>query len=181
MTQVEIFNFNHEEADFPAALGLPKTIDTYCREIVYFCSITNHLLGKELFDNEADIPKALTTKTGDLEKCLTFVKTDIEHDYLLLVFHKAHELALDIIGKYNFLEQATDTERKQFEIMMKVLELKLDEKVAEEGRALFETPAMMMNRIDLVKQSRYDFKKYLNLVAREVEDVRTLLDEQENN
>jgi len=178
MTQVDIFNFNHEAEDFSSALGLPKTIDTYCREIIYFSSITNHLLGKELFDTEADIPKALTTKTGDLEKCLTFVKTDIEHDYLLLIFHKAHELVLESIAKYNFLQQATESERKKFEIMMKVIELKLEE---DEEKSAFESPTMMFNRIEHVKQSRYNFKKYLTLVAREVQDVRNFLNEQENN
>lgn len=183
MTNTDIFEFNHTADTFYEALGFGRNIDTYCREVIYFSSITNHLLGKELFDNEDDTPSSLKTKTGDLEKSLTFVKNEEEKNYLLLVFHRAHEVALETIGKYCFLQQANDEEKMKFDIMMKMLELKIKEKAREEGEddeRDYETPSAMINRVEYVKEARYDFKRYLQLTAREVKNVRTMLDEQEN-
>lgn len=178
MVKDTIFEYNHETSEFSKALGVSDYTDTICREIIYFSSISNYLLGRELYDNVDDIPKSLTTCTGDLQKSLKLIRNEQEKNYLLLIFNKSHDLALDSIAKYRAYNNGDESERKKMEILMKLAELKFLEE-DEEG-VKFIKPTEMMNRIDYVKQSNYKFERYMTILCENNKQIAQLLERNES-
>lgn len=166
--ETNVFQFQHDAEKINDALGLSYEQDTKCREVVFFSAFSNYLLGRELFDDESERPRSLSTMTGDLEKAMSLLDTDIEKSYMLLLFRNNHTLALEVIAKYRVLENADKTERKKLDLILGLLELKLEEKKSkdkdEEEEFEYYSPSEMLKRIDYVKESRYNFQKYYNLV-----------------
>jgi hypothetical protein len=163
-----VFQFQHDAEKINDALGLSHEQDTKCREVVFFSAFSNYLIGAELFDDDSERPRSLSTMTGDLEKAMSLLETDKEKSYMLLLFRNNHNLALEILTKYKLLESADKYERKKLDLILGLLELKLEEKKKEEkdDNEEFEyySPTEMFKRIDYVKESRYNFQKYYNLV-----------------
>jgi len=164
MVKETVFNFHHSMEDFNDALGISKEIDEHCQDIIYFSAMSNHLCGRELFEDIKDIPKQLTTVTGDLEKSISYAKNQTELQYMLLIFRKYHDITLDIISKYEALAFMDGTEKRKFNLMMEQIEITLEEKVKEREGSSFISPKSLFNKIKLVKESRYNFDKYLELV-----------------
>jgi hypothetical protein len=162
-----VFQFQHDAEKINDALGLSYEQDMKCREVVFFSAFTNYFIGRELFDDESERPRSLSTMTGDLEKAMSLLDTDREKSYMLLLFRNNHNLALEIISKYRLLENADKAERRKLDLILGLLELKLEEKKEkqEEGEEVeYYSPSDMLKRIDFVKESRYNFQKYYNLV-----------------
>lgn len=163
-----MFKFNHEAEKLGRALSIPEETEHKIEEIIFYSAASNHLLGRELFENESDRPKALTTITGDLEKALGLTNTDEERFYMLLRFNNLHDLILECIGKYRLLMDAeTPSQQKKASVVIQILNMKLEEALEDKKKELddnFISPVSIMNRIRLVKESRYNFEKYLSLV-----------------
>lgn len=157
----EIFTFDHTDSNFHNALGVSSETDNKIVEIVFFSAISNHLLGRELFDNEDDIPKSLMTVTGDLEKSLKYVNNQLERDYLLLVFRKFHEMAVDCVAKYGAIQQSDGLSKRKILITLQALEIKLQEDRTEDS---YISPTSMFKRIKCVIDSKYNFDKYMELL-----------------
>jgi hypothetical protein len=102
----EVFTFNHDVENVNEALGLSDEQDDACREAIFFSTISNYLIGLELFDEPNDVPKSLKTMTGDLEKSLGLVTTEKEKSYLLFIFKNMHDLCIESIAKYKFLKDS---------------------------------------------------------------------------
>ncbi len=160
-----VFQFQHESGKINDALGLSYEQDIKCREVVFFSAISNHFIGMELFDNEDEKPRSLSTLTGDLEKALSLLDSDIEKYYMLLLFRNTHTLALEVIAKFNLMNKIGDSEKKKLKLMLDLLEVKLEEKKQEEEDFDFFSPTEMFKKIEYVQQSRYNFNKYLELVT----------------
>ena len=169
MTKELVFKFNHELPHFNEAIGVSNELSDYCREIVYFSTFSSNLIGKELYANPNDIPKILSTMTGDLQKCLELAKTEEEKNYLLLIFIKTHDMALESIAKYEEIIESKGFEKREMKIMFEQIELIMDKK-REKGDS-FISPIKVINRINLVKKSRYNFEKYLEIVNQEQSNI----------
>jgi hypothetical protein len=172
-----MFKFNHEAENLPRALSISEETEHKVEEMVFYSAASNHLLGKELFDNENDRPKALTTITGDLEKALGLTATDEERFYMLLRFYNIHDLTLECISKYRaIMEAETPAQQKKAAMFIQLLNMKLEEALEERDKKIdnnFISPISILNRIRLVKESRYDFNRYLNLVNQNKSKLNT--------
>jgi hypothetical protein len=163
-TMENVFQFQHEAEKINDALGLSYEQDAKCREVIFFSAFSNYFIGVDLFDNEEERPKSLSTLTGDLEKALSLLKDDREKSYMLLLFKTTHNLALEIIAKYRVLETLEPSERKRMDLLLGLLECKLEDKKQEENNFDYYSPSEMFKRIDYAKESLYNFQNYLNLV-----------------
>lgn len=159
-----IFNFKHNVSKIIDALGITEELNKKCSEIIFFSAISNHYIANELFDDRTDAPPSLTTMTGDLEKCISLCSSDEELHYLLLMFRQFHEISMDSIAKYTLRNELDGSKRKHLDLMMQMMELKIEEK-ADDMCAECITPSEMFKRIDCVKKSRYNFDKYLQLMT----------------
>jgi hypothetical protein len=164
------FKFSHTEDAIQDALGLSKETDDKCSEIIFFSTLSNHLMARELFDDIEEAPKALITKTGDLEKCLSLCSTELEKDYVLLMFNQIHDMAIESIAKHIVFEKMQGEDKRKLQLMMELMEIKIKE-AAEKEKAGHFLPTEIFKKIDLVKKSRYNFEKYLQLVNNNVDDI----------
>lgn len=158
-----IFKFSHDEETIQGALGLSETTDKKCTEIVFFSTLSNYFMARELFDNIDEAPRSLVTKTGDLEKCINLCSTEQEKDYILLMFNQLHQMAIESLAKHEMLEKIQGEEKRKLQLMMELMEIKIKE-AADEKKADHILPTEMFKRIKIVKESRYNFEKYLKLV-----------------
>jgi len=170
---METFQFNHDNETIIKALGVTEELDLKCREIIFFSMISNHFMARELFDDAADAPRALTTITGDLEKCIKLCSNTIESSYVLLTFKDFHRMGLDAIAKYTIFTESKDERKKEIELMLKILELDIMKQASKHDSDCM-IPTDIFKKIDLVKKSRYSFDKYLQLCNGESE-VDTIL------
>lgn len=172
-----MFKFNHECENLARALSISEETEKRVEEIVFYTAACNHLLGRELFDNEDDRPKALTTITGDLEKALGLTTTEEEKYFMLLRFYNIHDLTQECIGKYRaMIDAETPSQQKRAAMVIQLINMKLEEALEEakkESNKDFISPVGIMNRIRLVKESRYDFDRYLNLVEQNRSKLNT--------
>ena len=159
-----VFQYNHENNCFYEALGISEEMNDFCVEVIFFSTFSNYLLRLELFGEDDNAPSSLSTITGDLEKSLIYVQNEIEKDYLLLIFRKYHDLALDAIAKYKFIEQASDVEKKKFMLMLEMVVVKMKEEEEKKNeKDTFINPLEVFKKISNVKKAKYNFERYLEL------------------
>ena len=161
--ETTIFKFNHSISKINDALGISQELNKKCSEIIFFSAISNHYIANELFDDRTTAPSSLTTMTGDLEKCISLCSSDEELHYMLLMFRQFHEISLDSIAKYTLRSELDGSKRKHLDLMMQMMDLKIEEKAGDMCAECI-TPSEMFKKIDCVKKSRYNFDKYLNLI-----------------
>lgn len=160
---VQTFNFQHNASKVAQALGVNPQTEDRCIEIINFCTISNYLISHEMFDDRDDAPNNLTTLSGDLEKALSLVSNQEEKDYVLFMFRTLHDAVQATIAKYEVLNELQGVDKKKAELVLQMIELKLEEKT-EEDRDNYITPSSMFNRIKIVQQSNYNFQTYLTLL-----------------
>lgn len=158
------FKFQHDAPKVAQALGVNSTTEEKCLEIIIFSTINNFLLSEQLFDTREDAPSKLTSTSGDLETALHLVETEQEKDYVLFMFRQLHMAVQTSIAKKKALEEMTGMDKKKAELIMQMLELKIEEKAEEVDIDSFLTPGAVFNRIKLVEESKYNFEKYLLLL-----------------
>ena len=178
----QVFQFNHDAENLQDALSISDETNKKIQEIILYSTAVNHLLGHELFDNSNERPKQLTTVTGDLEKALSLVETEEEKAYLLLKFQPLQEIMVQCTGKYRMLVDAeTSSQRNKASMLIQLLSLKLEEELeqkleksnSDDLRNHFMSPISLLNRIRFVKQSRYDFKRYLDILNQNKSEMNT--------
>ena len=101
------------------------------------------------------------------------MRNDQEFHYLLLIFKKFHDIALDAISKYNVLQESSDLQKRKIKLMIEQTEILLQEKTTE--NASFISPLKIMNRVEDVKKSRYNFDKYLELINNKEDSISTMI------
>lgn len=173
----QVFQFNHEAENLQEALSVSNETADRVQEIIFYATAANHLLGYELFDNSNERPKQLTTVTGDLEKSLSFTQTEKERAYLLFKFSSLQEIMMQCIGKYRLLMDAqTSSQKIKANMLIQLITLKLEEELkerAEELKEHFLSPISVLNRIRFVKESRYNFDKYLDILNQNKSEMNT--------
>lgn len=161
---IHSFKFEHNMPKVAQALGIESTTEDKCLEIIMFSTISNHLISEDLFDSRADAPSKLTTMSGDLETALHLAQTEQEKEYILFMFRSLHNAVQAAISKNEVLNQMTGIDKKKAELVMEMLEIKLEEHAKESDINSILTPKSVMNRIKLVTESKYNFEKYLLLL-----------------
>lgn len=170
--------FNHDEQIFHRALNISDDIKNIVREKIFFSSFSNALQAMDLFEDIDDAPRALSTVTGDLEKCLQMTDSQEEYEYALLSFTMYQRLTKPILAEYR-MKNSTDPEDREamlkHRIIEAIMELKRgahkeeseeDEEYPDEEKGPFAVnQTRMMTRIKYVKKSNYNFKKYMNMMT----------------
>ena len=166
-------HFNHDEDNFHRALGISDETKYICRERIFFAIFSNSLQADELFEDIDDAPKSMRTVTGDLERLLNMITNPIEYDYTLLSFMMYQRMAKETYHIYRNTNADTaesHEEKIKMEIIRSIMKLK-DLKDREESSKDDDdddvetyTKESIIQRINLVKKSGYNFDKYLVLV-----------------
>jgi hypothetical protein len=163
METKSMFKFQHDAEKLYDAFGITKEFDAKCREIIHFAAISNHLIVENLFDNRSDAPRSLTTLTGDLEKAISLCLSQEEVYYVLFNFNQFHDIAMDVLAKHKLLNELDGVKREKLDLMLKMAEIKIREEMNDDNLQII-SPADMFKKIELVKQSKNDFEKYLGLL-----------------
>ena len=163
-----VFQFQHDAEKLSVGLGVDSTMETRCREIVLFSMISNHFMAEELYDDIHQAPKTLTTMTGDLQKCLSLCTTDLERNYVLLMFRELHDLGTQAIAKYMVFNGTTGEKKEELSLLLQMINLDMKRRAAQEG-GKYTTSTALFEKIDLIKKSRYNFDRYMQLSNGETE------------
>ena len=162
--------FNHTEEGFHSAIGVDKNTVIVCRERIFFNHFVNTLQSLELFSDRDDAPREMTTMTGDLQRTLQMISDPLEYEITLIHFMSFHRLACEAFAHWKFMNDSDiSTEDKlKLELLHLVKKLKSasddddDDKDNPHNNINVDT---VMKRVDLVKKSKYDFSKYMELVG----------------
>lgn len=167
--------FNHSKDHFHEAMNIPSYMRTKCRERIFFTSFSNALQRKELFEDEDDAPKDMSTVTGDLQRCLKMITDPLEYEYTLLTFYGHQRMAMEAYGKYKFLNsnEQSKEDKLKLSIINLIQELKSnddddDEDSHEEDEIDKITVNTVMKRVSIVKDSHYNFDTYLKMVTKKL-------------
>lgn len=167
--------FNHSKDQFHEAMNIPSYVRTKCRERIFFSSMSNALQRKELFEDEEDAPKDMSTVTGDLQRCLRMITDPLEYEYTLLTFYGHQRMAMEAYGKYKFLNsnEQSKEDKLKLSIINLIQELKSnddddDEDSHEEDEIDKITVNTVMKRVSIVKDSHYNFDTYLKMVTKKL-------------
>lgn len=165
--------FNHSKDAFHEAMNIPSYVRTKCRERIFFSSISNALQRIELFEDEDDAPKDMSTVTGDLQRCLKMISDPLEYEYTLLTFYGHQRMAMEAFGRYKFLNSKDQSkeDKLKLSIINLIQELKSnddDDDDEEEDAVDKLNSSTLTERINIVKQSQYNFDTYLKLVIKKL-------------
>lgn len=167
---------NHAEDGFHSALGVSKDTVILCRERIFFSHFTSSLQSFELFEDRDDAPKELTTVTGDLQRTLNMITDPLEYEITLLHFMSYHSMAQKAFAIWKFQNDPSNSVEQKLKlelvkIMSKIKDMKdqEDEEDEQESKADDDGDPInldtVQNRIELVKKSRYNFSKYMELLG----------------
>lgn len=165
--------FDHSKDHFHDAMKIPSYIRTRCRERIFFSAFSNALQRQELFEDEDDAPKEMSTVTGDLQRTLSMITDELEYEYTLLTFYGHQKLAMEAFGRYKYLnsKDKSKEDKLKLSIINLIQELK-DRDDEDDEREEDEIDNVTVNtaikRISIVKDSHYNFETYLKQLSQKL-------------
>lgn len=198
---LKTLSLNHDQANLNTALGLSNETQLLCRERILFTHFNNSLQAVELFEDMDDAPKELRTVTGDLQSCLQMIEDPLQYEFTLLTFFQHHRVATDMFNLYRMMTDESLPEEHRLKAKLasiagdlaikKALEEKREEQkddpetsqVFDDMDSLAEqlTPSSLLKRIKLVKKSRSNFNRYLDMLNNRSTDSEFDIDDLLNN
>jgi hypothetical protein len=166
--------FNHSKDHFHDAMNIPSYTRTRCRERIFFAAFSNALQRQELFEDEDDAPKEMSTVTGDLQRTLSMITDELEYEYTLLTFYGHQKLAMEAFGRYKYLNSKDQSkeDKLKLSIINLIQELKDrdddDDSKEEEDELDNVTVNTVIKRISIVKDSHYNFETYLKQLTQKL-------------
>lgn len=167
--------FNHTKDEFHEAMNIPSYVRTKCRERIFFAAFSNALQRAELFEDEDDAPKDMSTVTGDLQRCLKMINDPLEYEYTLLTFYGHQRMAMEAYGRYKYLNSTSQSKEDKIKLSIINLMMDLKDKQDDEETSTKEedeidniTVNTTIKRISLVKSSHYNFETYLKLITKKL-------------
>lgn len=165
--------FNHSKDHFHDAMNIPTYIRTRCRERIFFAAFSNALQKQELFEDEDDAPKEMSTVTGDLQRTLSMITDDLEYEYTLLTFYGHQKIAMEAFGRYKYLNSKDQSKEDKLKLsiinLIEQLRDKDDEDDEEEKDELDNINVnTVIKRISIVKDSHYNFDVYLKQLTKKL-------------
>jgi hypothetical protein len=168
-------DFNHDKDEFHEAMNIPGYIRTKCRERIFFAAFSNALQRAELFEDEDDAPKDMSTVTGDLQRCLKMINDPLEYEYTLLTFYGHQRMAMEAYSRYKYLNSSSQSKEDKIKLSIINLMMDLKEKQEDEENNSKEedeidniTVNTTIKRISIVKSSLYNFDTYLKLITKKL-------------
>jgi len=168
-------DFNHTKDEFHEAMNIPGYIRTKCRERIFFAAFSNALQRTELFEDEDDAPKDMSTVTGDLQRCLKMITDPLEYEYTLLTFYGHQRMAMEAYSRYKYLNSSSQSKEDKIKLSIINLMMDLKEKQEDEENNSKEedeidniTVNTTIKRISIVKSSLYNFDTYLKLITKKL-------------
>jgi hypothetical protein len=168
-------DFDHTKDEFHEAMNIPGYIRTKCRERIFFAAFSNALQRAELFEDEDDAPKDMSTVTGDLQRCLKMINDPLEYEYTLLTFYGHQRMAMEAYSRYKYLNSSSQSKEDKIKLSIINLMMDLKEKQEDEENNSKEddeidniTVNTTIKRISIVKSSLYNFDTYLKLVSKKL-------------
>lgn len=158
------FTFNHEARSINLAIGISEEISEKCRDIVLFSTVSNYFLSKELFDDESQVPPSLGTVSSVLEKSLKYVENEHEQMYIMLIFNNVHRMTAESIAKYEILNSQKNLNTDRINFILEMLDEKIEDAARKHDCEQFVSVKEVFKKIEAVKNSRYNFEKYLSLI-----------------
>jgi hypothetical protein len=165
--------FNHEAPSVEDAMHIPDCIRLRSREKIIFATMSNAILGEQIFGygNDEDKPAELKTITGDLQRTLLLIDNELEYEYTLFTFQKVRAMARGISEHYLAIHSDhTDQELKKKAMMsLKMLKLKnvIDDMDVEDNADLSQKTydvKSLFNRMNIIKKCKFDFDKYFEYI-----------------
>jgi hypothetical protein len=162
---------DHTKEQFHQALTVPDYMRTKCRERIFFSSFSNALQREELFEDEEDAPKEMSTVTGDLQRCLKMIDSQLEYEFTLLNFMSYQKLAMESYGRYKYLnsKEKTKEDKLKLSIINLIEDLRNQEDEEEDGVNNLSVNSVI-KRISIVKSSHYNFDTYLKQLTKEFDN-----------
>ena len=167
--------FNHSKDHFHDAMNIPGYVRTKCRERIFFAAFSNALQRQELFEDEEDAPKEMSTVTGDLQRTLSMITDELEYEYTLLTFYGHQRMAMEAYSRYKYLNSSSQSKEDKIKLSIINLMMDLKEKQEDEENNSKEddeidniTVNTTIKRISIVKSSLYNFDTYLKLVSKKL-------------
>jgi len=168
-------DFNHDKDEFHEAMNIPGYIRTKCRERIFFAAFSNALQRAELFEDEDDAPKDMSTVTGDLQRCLKMINDPLEYEYTLLTFYGHQRMAMEAYSKYKYLNSSSQSKEDKIKLSIINLMMDLKDRQEDEENNTKEddeidniTVNTTIKRISIVKSSLYNFDTYLKLITKKL-------------
>lgn len=157
---------NHEGESLGDVFTMPKEDYNRVKYAVAFETFRGCIMKDELYPDDDDAPRTLTTKSGCLEACYRHIDTEAQKELLLFIFLEHHERWLDKYKMHTQLgdklsdfenrlsnDDDIDETEKEFKLMMLKL---LAGKTRKENKGI-------QRIIDIIKKSRYDFNTFIDL------------------
>jgi hypothetical protein len=165
--------FDHSQEGFHSALGVTKNTIIVCRERIFFTHFANTLQSLELFGDRDDAPKEMTTMTGDLKRTLEMISDPLEYEVTLVHFLSFHKIASEAFAHWKFENdsQKSSQDKMKLQLLHLLKKLKDASDNDENDEDTVDNPHnnididTVMKRVDLVKKSKYDFSRYMDLVG----------------
>jgi hypothetical protein len=168
-------DYDHNRDEFHEAMNIPGYIRTKCRERIFFAAFSNALQRAELFEDEDDAPKDMSTVTGDLQRCLKMINDPLEYEYTLLTFYAHQRMAMEAYSRYKYLNSSSQSKEDKIKLSIINLMMDLKEKQEDEENNSKEedeidniTVNTTIKRISIVKSSLYNFDTYLKLITKKL-------------
>jgi hypothetical protein len=154
---------NHEGESLGDVFTMPQSDYNRVKYAIVFETFKGCIMTDELYPDQDDAPRTLTTKSGCLEACYSHIDTEAQKELLLFIFLEHHERWLDKYKVHTRLGdklkdfekelQDNDDDEAEFKLMMlKMLS----------GRSKKESKGVK-RIIDTVKKSKYNFDNFINI------------------
>lgn len=176
--------FDHSKNIFNDAIQVPGYVRNKCRERIVFACAANYLQATELYETLEDSPPQFHTMTGDFSRTLSLVSDQLEYEFTLLIFSDLYNIINESVQKHRAIHSSdiSESSKMKLNLMMQMEELALNAKLQEKmeqaddddveytqaaiAEASAIIPTNIFKRIDLTKQSHYDWNTYWNMVSR---------------
>lgn len=164
--------FNHSKDHFHDAMNIPSYTRTRCRERIFFAAFSNALQRQELFEDEEDAPKEMSTVTGDLQRTLSMITDELEYEYTLLTFYGHQKIAMEAFGRYKYLNSKDQSKEDKLKLsiinLIQELKDRDDDDAEQEDELDNVTVNTVIKRISIVKDSHYNFETYLKQLTQKL-------------
>jgi len=122
-----------------------------------------------------DAPKEMSTVTGDLQRCLKMIDSELEYEFTLLNFMAYQKLAMEAYGRYKYLNSKEKTKEDKLKLsIINLMEDLRSQEEDDEDEGIDNTSVnSVIKRISLVKTSHYNFTTYLKQLNTELGNGNT--------
>jgi len=173
---MERLNLNHEAEAAYEIFNLSLHEGVRVKNLIIFEAIKGQLLLDELYPDDDDAPRALSTKSGCIERCLKTLDSEAEKQLLLFIFVEVHSNSLkafklftevpNMINRAMRDNNADGDEGLQGQLKKMLLKVTA-EKLSEQSKDILEI-------VSMIKRSKYDFNNFMQMNGDDIDIEQTM-------